>query len=98
MHIINTMWKKMMHEEKSRQHYTFERRVDNISPDPQLRLRARSGQTASLYSYEICWDLLIDVYIQMYLLPNKGFKKASYASDLTPDFMMITFFAFASST
>ena len=88
----------MMREEKSRQHYTFERRVDNILPDPQLRLQARSGQTASLYSYKICWDLLIDVYIQMYLLPNKGFKKASYASDLTLDFMMIAFFSFASST
>ena len=98
MHIINIMWKKMMCEEKSRQHYTFERRVDNISPDPQLHLRARSGRTASLYSYEICGDLLIDVYIQMYLLPNKGFKKASYASDLTLDFMMIAFFSFASST
>ena len=88
----------MMREEKSRQHYTFERRVDNISLDPQLRLRSRLGQTASLYSYEICWDLLIDVYIQMYLLPNKGFKKESYASDLTLDFMMIAFFSFASST
>ena len=84
MHIINIMWKKMMCEEKSRQHYTFERHVDNISPDPQLRLQAQSGRTASLYSYEICWDLLIDVYIKMYLLPKKGFKKASYASDLTP--------------
>ena len=39
----------MMREEKSRQHYTFERRVDNISLDPQLRLRAQLGQTASLY-------------------------------------------------
>ena len=88
----------MMHEEKSRQHYTFERRVDNISPDPQLHLRARLGRTISLYSNEICWDLLIDFYIQVYLLPNKGFKKASYASDLTLDFMMIAFFSFASST
>ena len=88
----------MTREEKSRQHYTFERRVDNISANPQLHLRARSGRAASLYSYEICGDLLIDFYIQMYLLPNKGFKNASYASDLTPDFMMITFFAFASST
>ena len=39
---------------------------------------------------ERCLDLLTSVYIQMYLLLNKGFKKELHTNDLTLDIERMT--------